>query len=80
MPISEKRRAAIERLKASGHFQRAGKIGGDKTKQKTVEDPEYYSKVGTRGGVALYEKYGRDHMSKISAVTKPSRMKEASNE
>jgi hypothetical protein len=69
--ISERKRRAIERLKAQGHFARAGKKGGDNNKRRQLaKNPHYYEEIGIKGGNALVAKYGKEMLSKWGSVKK----------
>lgn len=45
-----------------------GVRGGQNTKKRLAEDPDYYSRNGRAGGEAMKVKYGREHFVKMAAM------------
>ena len=67
--VTEKQLAAWARLRESGHFARVGKIGGDRNKAIQLErDPEWFNKLGDKGGNTLLAKRGPKYYAKIGKL------------
>ena len=72
--MTDAKRQAVEKLRASGHYQKAGAKGGNMTKKrKLADDPEYYSRIGRISGLALLESRGVEFYSAIGSLPKKSR-------
>ena len=68
--MSEKRRQAYARLWAIGHFSKAGEKGGNTTKRrKLAENANYYSDIGTVGGLTLASQRGTAYMGMLGRIS-----------
>lgn len=61
-------------IKDSAFFARIGRMGGNTTKRRQLNnDPDYYSKIGMIGGQIMKETRGREFYSKIGKMSKGSK-------
>jgi hypothetical protein len=67
--MTERKQAAYDRLKATGHYAAVGRLGGLKTKERMLaSDPGYYERVGMLGAKKLMETRGRDYFSTLGKI------------
>lgn len=50
------------------HAITAGRKGGLRTRQRLEQDPDYYQRIGTRGGEAIKRTRGREYYSTIGKM------------
>lgn len=66
----QERRAIYDRLKKEGHYSRAGRMGGRKTKRNMLaKNPNYFSDIGKLGGDTMLERGGKEYYSKIGSIS-----------
>lgn len=54
----------------SEQAERIGRMGGLATKKKMLaKDPDYYSRIGEKGGDAMLQKHGRDHFIRMGSMS-----------
>lgn len=46
----------------------SGKIGGDACRDKHKDDPDYYKRLGAKGGNTTKRRKGREHFQRIGSI------------